>query len=563
MTIFSNIFRPITKTNVRPVVLLVLDGWGIAPKSQGNAIALAKTPVIVEITAKYPHGQLIASGESVGLPANEVGNTEVGHLTMGAGRVISQDLKRINTAIFNRTFFNNQVFIDAVNHTIKNKSTLNLMGLIGSGNVHSSLEHLYALVTLAKSMSVESLRLHLFTDGRDSPPQDAVRVIKEIEQKLATLGLGQIASISGRYYAMDRDARWDRTEKAYRALVEGQAFTANSAEEAINVAYKRGENDEFIQPTLIPIAGKPSLIQDNDAVIFYNFRIDRPRQLTMSFVLPDFESEKTTYLLMTEDAKKGHAGYSFSQKPFVRNKKLSNLYFVTMTEYQKNIPVSAVAFPPQAVADPLGFYLSKAGMMQMHMAESEKERFVTYYFNGLKEDRFVGEDVVIVPSPHVPTYDKKPEMSVYELERKFEDALRLGKYHFFVLNFANPDMVAHTGNIQATIKALEATDVAIGRVKKAVLAAGGTLLVTADHGNAEELITYPSEGFFFTSSQGSINTDHSNNPVPIIFVSEKFLNNNSSTAEGTLADIAPTILGILNIAKPASMIGNDLLKQIK
>jgi 2,3-bisphosphoglycerate-independent phosphoglycerate mutase len=543
-----------SNTGIKPVVLLVLDGWGVAPLSYGNAIEQAKTPVIKELKSIYPNGILIASGESVGLPANEVGNTEVGHLTMGAGRVILQDLKRINNSIFNQEFYQNQAFLSAVKHKTAHSSKLHLMGLVGAGNVHSSQEHLFALLQFCKNQNVKDVVLHLFTDGRDSPPNDAIKQINIIEQRMADLGVGKIGSISGRYFAMDRDLRWERTQKTYEAIVEGKGLKANSAAEAITAAYARNETDEFIQPTVIMDADKMNLILDNDAVIFYNFRIDRPRQLTLAFVSKDLEANGTNELLSKEFAQKS---------TFRRNKVLNNLFFVTMTEYQKTIPVSAIGFPPEAVVNPLAKVLSDKGLMQMHLAESEKERFVTYYFNGLKEGKYPNEDVIIVPSPKVPTYDKKPEMSVHKLVSEFEKAIRTGKYHFFVMNFANPDMVAHTGNIKATKKALEHTDKAISKVVKAVESQGGTLIITADHGNAEELITFPTQSFFFTTSKGSVNTDHSNNPVPIIVVKSEYKGQNFQIQQGSLSDISPTILAMMNIDKPVEMTGKNLLENFK
>lgn len=552
--IFNFFGNKSANTGIKPVVLLVLDGWGVAPVSYGNPIEQSKTPVIKELKATYPNGILIASGESVGLPANEVGNTEVGHLTMGAGRVILQDLKRINNSIFNQEFYQNAAFLSAVKHVEAHKSNLHIIGLIGQGNVHSSEEHLLALLQFCKNQSLHNVVLHLFTDGRDSPPKDAIKHINLIEQRMADLGVGKIGSISGRYYAMDRDLRWERTQKAYESIVEGKGLKANSAAEAITAAYGRNETDEFIQPTVIMDADKMNLVADNDAVIFYNFRIDRPRQLTLAFILKDMQGIGTNEILSKEFAQKS---------TFQRNKLLNNLFFVTMTEYQKTIPVSAIAFPPETVSNPLAKVLSDRNMSQMHLAESEKERFVTYYFNGLKEGRYPNEEVIIVSSPKVPTYDKKPEMSVYKLVSEFEKAIGKGKYNFFVMNFANPDMVAHTGNIKATKKALEYTDKAIAKVVKAVLRANGTLIITADHGNAEELITFPTQSFFFTTSQGSVNTDHSNNPVPVIVVKNEYKGKNFQIPQGSLSDISPTILAMMNIEKPVEMTGKNLLENLK
>ncbi len=552
--IFSFLHPKPRNRKVQPVILLVLDGWGIAPVSQGNAIAQAKTPVLDRLKEVYPYSQLIASGESVGLPANEEGNTEVGHLTLGAGRVIFQDLKRINNSIFDRSFYDNQALRKAVDWSKKNNSKLHLVGLIGSGNVHASNQHLYALLQFCRMNDVSSnVYLHLFTDGRDSPPQDAKEVLKQVEAQMHTFQVGRIATLAGRYYAMDRDGRWERTEKAYRAIVEGVGASAETPLQALEKAYQKNITDEFLEPTIITPSGK---IENNDAVIFYNFRIDRPRQLTMAFLLQNFESLRSfefDYVSDTERVDK-----MIFEHTFQRNVKLSNLFFVTMTDYQKNLPVNAIAFPPGVVTDGLPEILSKSGMLQMHMAESEKERFVRFYFDGMHDQPFAGEEAKIVPSPKVATYDKLPQMSLGPLVSEFKRALTQDKYHFFVINFANPDMVAHTGNIQATIKALEFTDQAIGEIAKAVLEANGYLFVTADHGNAEELLSFPTQSFFFTTHEGSINTDHSNNPVPLIVVANKFERKTAKLANGSLSDVAPTILGIMNIGQPAGMTGKNL-----
>jgi 2,3-bisphosphoglycerate-independent phosphoglycerate mutase len=556
--LFSSLLHPKpSHRQTHPVVLLVLDGWGVAPVSSGNAVALAKTPNIQRLLAEFPNSQLIASGESVGLPANEVGNTEVGHLTMGAGRIILQDLKRINVSIFNRSFFQNPAFLQAAQNTKARQSKLHLIGLVGSGNVHSSLEHLMALLQFCKLTGVNKLYLHLFTDGRDSPQREAIDIVGQIEQKLKDLQLGRIATIAGRDYGMDRDGRWDRTEKAYKAIAEGEGIHAVNSSEAILSAYHKNLTDEFIEPTVIDPTGT---VESGDSIIFYNFRIDRPRQLTMPFLLPNFESLKSFEFEEGADSSSAISKVHFD-KTFTRTKKLENLYFVTMTEYQKAFPVSAIAFPPEKVKSPLGEILSQHNLVQVHMSESEKERFVTYYFNGLRNEAFAGEERIIVPSPKVPTYDKRPQMSIERLTEQFRYELYRDRASFFVVNFANPDMVAHTGNIQATIKALEYTDKAIGIFANEVLDANGTLLITADHGNAEELLTYPSNTFFFTTSKGTVNTDHSNNPVPFILVSQASMGNKSiKILNGTLADIAPTILDIMNIDQPPQMTGKSLLQ---
>lgn len=554
---------------IKPAVLLVLDGWGVAPKSPGNAISEARKPNFDKYMANYPHGELIAAGESVGLPANEAGNSEVGHLTIGAGRVIYQSLPRINMAIEDETFYDNKAFLAAIRHINTYKSRLHIIGLVSSGTVHSANAHLYALLDLCVRRKVTGVSLHLFTDGRDAPPTDGVKVIAEIEEKLEELNLGRIASITGRYYAMDRDGRWERTKRCYEALVMGVGIRAKDSLSAIRSSYTRGKTDEFLEPTIIvpdsissrlgPVSALGSgTINDNDAVIFFNFRIDRPRQLTMAFTLPDFEKMKEVEFGYVPHEGKKEKGKT-EGPTFQRVKWPKNLFFVTMTEYQKNLPVSQVAFPPQDVGGTLSEILSKYKLNQAHIAESEKERMLTFYFDGMREARFPQEDVEIVSSPNVATYDQKPEMSVFKLVKKFKRLIGKDKYHFFVLNFANPDMVGHSGNLKATIAAIEFVDKAIGEIVEATLRKDGTFLLTADHGNAEQLITYPTKSFFITSSRGTINTEHSNNPVPILIVNRNLEKKTSVRLNGDLSDVAPTILALIGLPIPKEMTGRNLL----
>lgn len=545
--------------NIKPVVLIVMDGFGLAPPSQGNAISLAKKPNFDLYWNNFPHGDLLASGESVGLPANEVGNTEVGHLTMGAGRIILQDLKRINLAIEKGYIYDNSALINAASHVKKNQSNLHLMGLVSSGSVHSSIEHLYALLQFCKKEEINKVCLHLFTDGRDAPPNESIEIIEKLNKYLEDNRYAQISTITGRYYAMDRDRRWSRTEKAYKAMVLGVGVKAGSASEAIKSAYKKGQTDEFIEPTVIvKQGGKPLLIEDNDAAIFFNFRVDRPRQLTMAFVLKDFEELKTFKFDTYQGAVKREGEVKMSGA-FNREKVVKNLFFVTMTEYQKNLPVSAIAFGPEIVKNPLGKTISEAGLRQLHMAESEKERFVKYYFNGMQEEPFQGEDDVIIPSPKVATYDKKPEMSLPKLASECIKRIKRDVYSFVLINFANPDMVAHSGNLKASVQAIEHVDKYLGKIVETVLKQGGTCLVTADHGNAEDLLTFPSSSFYFTSAKGSINTEHSNNPVPFLVVNKALKGKKIVIHQGGLSDLAPTILGLLNINVPEEMMGRNLL----
>lgn len=561
---FNFFIKP--KTSVRsgkinPVVLLILDGWGIAPPSAGNGITLANPVNYNYYLSIYPNAQLLASGESVGLPANEVGNTEVGHLNIGAGRVILQDLPKINEAIEDGSFFDNQSFYRAGFHAQENKSKLHLMGLVSSGSVHSSIKHLYALLEFYKKMGTQNVFLHLFTDGRDAPPEEAVSIFEKLEEYLKSNKIGQIATVTGRYYAMDRDRRWDRTQKTYDALVKGIGVNSPSAVEAITQSYSKGITDEFIEPTII---NKDGLIGNGDSVIFFNYRIDRPRQLTMAFVVSDFAKsnllwEFDPYTVKYEQKHTKDKEVPLNTEPFPRGTPLSNLFFVTMTQYQKNLPVNGIAYPPEEVADNLTVTLSKADVMQMHMSESEKERFVTYYFDGLREEKQAGEKDLIVPSLKVSTYDKRPEMSVDALTEEFKKVLNQDIYKFILVNIANSDMVAHTGKIAPTIKAIKAIDSSLKEIVDSVLTCNGTVLITADHGNAEELITYPSGTYFFTSQKGVPNTDHSTNPVPIIIINKTLAKSGKKIPNGILADVAPTILNLMKIEVPPIMTGKNLL----
>lgn len=550
----------VKKSKIQPVVLLVLDGFGAAPPSEGNAIHLAQTPNYDKYLSFYPHTELIASGESVGLPANEVGNTEVGHLTMGAGRVILQDLKRINTAIETGAFFDNKAFLQAVGHVRSNNSNLHLMGLVGTGSVHASLEHLYSLIKFCKKENVQNVFLHLFTDGRDSPPQKGIELVKDIESKLKEYKIGQIASVSGRYYAMDRDRRWQRTEKVYKAIVLGHGEQFASAQEAVQASYQSGNTDEFVPPSVIIKDNMPvATVNDNDACIFFNFRVDRPRQLTMAFVVENFENLRSFDFGYDPEISK-EVGEVKIEATFERGKVPQNLFFVTMTEYAEKIPVNAIAFGPETVKNPFVMVLSNSGLFQMHMAESEKERFVTYYFDGLRETPPRGEEVKIVSSPKVATYDKKPEMSLPDLVNEFKKQLSKDTYHFFVLNFANPDMVAHTGNVKATIKAIEYVDKWMAVLVDEVLKRDGTVFLTADHGNAEEMLTFPTSTFFYTTSKGEVNTDHSNNPVPFVVINNTLYGKDVQMSKGSLGDIATTILKYMNLPIPNEMTGKNLLE---
>jgi len=560
-------FSGAQQTGIKPVVLLVLDGFGIAPPSNGNAVTQAKTPNLDKYKKIYPNGQLIASGESVGLPAGEEGNSEVGHLTMGTGRPILQSLPRIDKSIDEGEFFNNEAFLKAIDHVKANNSALHIAGLVGSGGVHSSTHHLYALLELCKRKSVPKLYLHLFTDGRDAPPKEGKSFIFEVQKRLDELKIGHIATLAGRYYAMDRDLRWERIKRVYDAMTLGKGITAESAEKAMETSYTNGKTDEFVEPTVILKDGKPiATVNDKDAFIFFNFRIDRPRELSMAFVIDNFEHlkgfsfghdpHKDKY-----EAKSSSDEDTYSGDTFRREKIVKDLFFVTMTEYidRKDLPVSEIAFPPETVEETAGKVIADNHLKQLRIAESEKERMVTFYFNGMKEIQFEGEDRHIVPSPKVATYDKKPEMSVHEVVDYFLQNLRKNEHSFYMMNFANTDMVAHTGDLKASIKAVEIADREMGRVIDATVAIGGTVIMTADHGNVEELVSFPVEGFYFTTSKGSVNTSHSSNPVPVIIANKEFENKPIKLPSGSLADIAPTILSILSLSVPSQMIGKNLL----
>lgn len=541
----------------KPFVLIILDGWGLAPPGPGNAISQANLTHIPRLWTNFPHTQLDASEQAVGLPSGQDGNTETGHINIGAGRVVYQDLPRINMTISDGTFYKNDAFLGAVSYAETHQSRIHLMGLLSDSGVHASRDHLYALLELIKQQqSSAPVYIHLFTDGRDSPPKSGLRFIHEVEAKLSEYPNAHIATIMGRYYAMDRDRRWDRTERAYRALTEDIPSKARTAAEAIEASYKKGITDEFIEPVIITDAHGIAFprINAHDSVIFYNYRIDRPRQLSRAFTLADFESHQVEESFDPYAVKYHHKHLveeNSRQKPFVRRVVLPELFFVTMTEYERPSPC-VVAFPLQQVDMPLGQVFSDAGLRQLRVSETEKERFIGYYFNGMREVPFPSEDRLIVPSPKVATYDLQPEMSAHELTSRVLDRMTGNVYTFIVINFANPDMVAHTGNISAAIKACQVTDECVGKITTLALALGGSCLVTADHGNVEEMI----------GPSGEMDTEHSVFPVPAIIVDKRFENRAMSLPHGKLADIAPTILGLLGLAVPKEMTGNNLLADL-
>ncbi len=469
----------------RPVVLVVLDGWGLAAPGPGNAIYLANTPNFDRLWASYPRTELKTCEEAVGLPKGQMGNSEVGHMNLGAGFIVYQDLTLIDRAVEDGTIYSNEALVKAMEHARTRESALHFMGLIGNGGVHSHSRHLFALLDMAARFGLRKVFVHAFTDGRDTPPDSGLGFVKELEEATARIDVGRIASVSGRYYAMDRDKRWDRVKLAYDAIVHGVGRTAPSAEEAIIRSYREGTTDEFIVPCVIlDASGKPvGQVRDGDAVVHFNFRADRARQLTKAFVLPDFHE-------------------------FDRGKPLEDLLFVTMTEYEEGLPV-LVAFRSLEVKNPLAKIISDHGLTQFHVAETEKYAHVTYFLNCGYETPFPGEDRLLVPSPKVATYDLKPEMSAPEVTDVAVERIRSGKYDFVVINYANCDMVGHTGVIEAAKRAAEAVDQGVGRVVDATLALGGILVVTADHGNAEQMID---------PLTGGPHTAHSMNPAPAILV---------------------------------------------
>jgi len=495
----------------RPVVLCVLDGWGIAPDGPGNAVTRAKTPRLDALFAEYPHAKLDASGRAVGLPDGVMGNSEVGHLTMGAGYIQYQELVRINEAIDDGTFFENAA-LRAACAAARERGTLHLMGLISTGGVHADMKHLSALVELAKRERVTRVVVHALLDGRDMPPRSALELLPQIAAPIAT--------VHGRYYAMDRDKRWERTELSYGAIVDAAGPRCDTATAAVELCYEDSAcSDELMKPHVVR-DGAP--VQDRDAVVFFNFRPDRARQLTRALMGKDFDG-------------------------FLRKRVARDLTFVTLTDYKVDIPNVSVAFAPADVV-PMAQVLSESGLKQFHTAETEKYAHVTYFFNGGHEPPFPGEDRILVPSAKVATYDLQPEMSAAKVADTLVKAIRGGTYDFAIVNFANPDMVGHTGNFDATVAAMAATDDAVGRVVDAALAAGGCVIVTADHGNAEELL-FP---------DGGRNTQHSMNPVPVVFVApdgERF-----SLRDGGLRDIAPTLLTLLGLPIPDRMTGRSLLQ---
>lgn len=524
------------KTNMpyKPVVLVILDGWGEGRTEEGNAIKHAQKPTIDKLDHYYPLTLIQASGSSVGLPWGESGNSEVGHITLGTGRIVYQNMPRITLSIQDGSFFSNFELIKAFKNAETNQSAVHLMGLIGQGSVHSYLEHLYALLEFAKRRNTKKLFLHLFTDGRDCAPQSGADTLSKIQERLKNYGVGKIASIVGRNWAMDRNNNWNRIEKTYKLLTEGIGEPIQDPVFYLQECYKKNISDEFIEPGCVinrdtkkPVA----TIQDGDSVIFFNFREDRARQLTKAFALPDFTKFTRTLHPRIE--------------------------FVTFVEYEKDLPVS-IAFPQQDITNTLGEVLSKRNKTQLRISETEKYAHVTYFFNGGQEDPWPGEDHILIPSPVVPSFDRKPEMSAYEITEKLIKEIEKNQYDFILVNYANADMVGHTGIEEATIQGVQHIDACLSKLIPVVLRAGGCLLITADHGNAEETRNLQT---------GQRDTEHSANPVPLWFVTannhhEKpnaIMLQQKNEVVGLLSDVAPTVLDIMEIKKPSEMLGSSLL----
>ena len=508
--------------NRKPVMLMILDGFGINPNEKGNAVAIANTPNIDKLKKTWPTTIIHTSGLDVGLPEGQMGNSEVGHTNIGAGRIVYQDLTRITKSIQDGDFFSIKEFSDAIDNCKKNNSNLHIMGLLSDGGVHSHIRHLIALLEFAKRKDFENVYVHCFMDGRDTPPTSGEGYIAKLEEKMKEKGVGKIATIEGRFYAMDRDKRWNRVKEAYDAMVNGVGEEATSAVGAIEASYQKEVFDEFVKPTVIRNGDSPvATIKDNDSVIFFNFRPDRAREITRTLVDKDFNEFET---------------------------KKMNLFFVCFTQYDETMPNVKIAFKPETLVNTFGEYISKKGLKQLRIAETEKYAHVTFFFNGGEEKEYEGEDRILVPSPKVETYDLKPEMSALEVTDKVVETINSGKYDSIILNYANPDMVGHTGSLEAAVKAVETIDGCVGKVVEAIEKQNGILIITADHGNAEQMIDYKT---------GEPQTAHTTNPVPLILVGLEGV----KLKEGKLADLAPTMLDIMGLEKPQEMTGESLIEK--
>lgn len=510
--------------NYRPVALIILDGWGLNPDPRENAVASAKKPFLDHLFSSCPHGKLLTSGEAVGLPEGQMGTSEVGHLNIGAGRVVYQSLVRIGKALRDGEMEQNAVFMDQLNYAAQSGKPLHLMGLVSPGGVHSHTEHLYGFIKLAKKYGVKEVYIHAFLDGRDTPPAIAKTYIRDLLDECARIGLGKIATISGRYYAMDRDNRWDRAEKAYTAMVDGFGETAIDPVEAVEQSYAKEVNDEFVLPTVIVENSQPvGSIQAGDPIIFFNFRPDRAREITRAFVDKDFNG-------------------------FERKAGWLEPHFACLTQYDATINAPVIFPPEEEMVNIFGDYLSKLGLKQLRIAETEKYAHVTFFFNGGKETPFPGEERILIPSPKVATYDLKPEMSAFEVTDAVEKVIAEDKFDVIIMNYANCDMVGHTGIKSAAVRAVETVDECLSRVVPAITGKGGTVILCADHGNAEEMVD---------PETGDPCTAHTTFPVPILICG---LDRPAEVNDGNLADIAPTMLEMLGVEKPVEMTGRSLIK---
>lgn len=504
----------------RPVALIILDGFGCREEVFGNAVAQANKPNFDRYFAQFPHTQILASGEEVGLPAGQMGNSEVGHLNIGAGRVVYQSLTRIGKAIKDGDFFTNEALLKAINHAKQNNSKLHLLGLLSDGGVHSHYEHLFALLKLAKEHGLSEVYVHGFLDGRDVGPKTATGYINETERQMKEIGVGEFATISGRYFAMDRDKRWDREKKAYDVIIDGEGPTASGAIAGVEASYANKVFDEFVEPFVIEKDGKPvATIDDNDAIIFFNFRPDRAIQLSTAITNPAFD------------------GFKLSKKH------PKNIEFVSFKKYSETV-IGDIAFNDDDLKNTIGEVLSTNGLRQLRIAETEKYPHVTFFMSGGREETFEGENRILINSPKVATYDLQPEMSAYEVKDALVAEINGDKTDAIILNFANPDMVGHSGMLDPTIKAIEAVDECLGEVVDAILAKGGAAIITADHGNSDEVVTL----------NGQPMTAHTTNPVPVIVTQQGITLNKT----GKLCDLAPTMLKLLEVEQPAEMTGKPL-----
>ncbi len=512
----------------RPMLLIILDGWGYSENIVYNAIYSANKPNWERIWVEQLHTLIDASGTAVGLPGSQMGNSEVGHMNIGSGRIVDQEFSRITRALKDGSFFENQTLIQPFKKAAANNKAVHILGLLSPGGVHSHQDHIFALMKLAAQYSVEKIYLHAFLDGRDTPPKSAAEYLHATHLKMRELGRGRFASIIGRYYAMDRNKRWDRTQVAYDLISQGKAeFRTDDVFIAVDMAYARGETDEFIKPTAITKAGEPPVqVEDGDVIVFANYRADRARQLARAFTKPDFRS--------------------FPRERFPKLEA-----FISLTEYKANYEFP-VAFPPEHLKNVFGEYIASLGLKQLRIAETEKYAHVTFFFNGGEERVFAGEDRILIPSPHVSTYDRKPEMSAFEITDKLIEAIESKKYDAIICNYANADMVGHTGNFQAAIQAVQAIDKCLGKVIEATKKVSGEIIITADHGNAEQMRAYTTEKI-----KSQAHTAHTSNLVPMIYIGRpaEFIHD-----EGILSDIAPTMLYLMGLDIPDEMTGSSLIK---